>query len=309
VELRQLQAFEAVATELHFGRAAQRLFTSQPAISEQVRRLEQELGTPLLRRTSRRVELTPAGVELLTRARAILADAREAAAAVRLLSEGAAGTLHVGVTPPAAPVLAPHLIAACAARSPGIVIEMCQMWLPGLYTALVEGRIDCAITAGRAGAPAGIESRHVAREPLLVGLRPSHRLAGRGALDLAELQHEVLGQSADALFPAWVHAQRAVLAAAGIDPPTTTLAAADLSAAHWSDQGDVDWILLTPSLTPSHRATTFIPLSPAHHVDFTLLWPRTRTGEPALARFLESCATAEPPEGWARPARTGGGPP
>ena len=301
VELRQLQAFEAVATDLHFGRAAKRLFTSQPMVSEQIRRLEQELGTSLFHRTSRRVELTPAGAELLSRARQILADVDGAAAAVHRLADGSEGTIRLGITPPAAPVLAPHLIAALAETAPGIAIDLRQMWLPDLYAALVEGRIDIGITPGTAPPPAKLQSRPLASEPLLAGVRPSHRLASRSCVAIDELKGDVLGQPSAALFPAWSQAQRAVLELAGIDPHVAALPAADISAARWVDHPEVDWILLTPSLAADHQETTFINLAPQHHIDFCLLLPLAHQHDPALSRFVNTCFSTDLPTGWARP--------
>ena len=107
VELRQLEAFVAVATELHFGRAAERLHIAAPTLSELIRRLERELGTPLFTRTTRQVAITSAGAELLTRSTIILDEAAAAQAAVRRVAGGEAGTVRLGITPPAAPVLAP----------------------------------------------------------------------------------------------------------------------------------------------------------------------------------------------------------
>jgi DNA-binding transcriptional LysR family regulator len=301
VELRQLQAFEAVATDLHFGRAAKRLFTSQPMVSEQIRRLEQELGASLFHRTSRRVELTPAGVELLARARLILAAVGDAAAAVRCLGDGTEGTIRVGITPPVAPGLAPHLIAALAETAPGIAVDLRQMWLPDLHAALVDGHIDIGVTPGTAPPPDQIQSRLLAREPLLIGVRPSHRLAGRSYVAIDELKDDVLGQPSEALFPAWTQAQRAVLKTARIDPPTAGLPGADLSAARWVDNPTVDWILLTPSLAAIHQETTFINLAPQHHIDFYLLLPVSRQNEPALARFVHTCLSTDLPTAWTRP--------
>jgi DNA-binding transcriptional LysR family regulator len=301
VELRQLQAFEAVATDLHFGRAAKRLFTSQPALSEQIRRLERELGTPLFHRTSRRVELTPAGTELLARARVILAQVDDAAAAVRRFRDGAFGSVRFGVTPPVTPVLAPHLVAVLAETSPGIAVDLVQMWLPDLHSALVEGNIDVAVTPGAAQPPRGVQIHPLGREPLLVGLRPSHRFANRSYVALDDLNGDVLGQTSEALFPAWVQAQQAVLKAAGMCPPTAALWAADLSATRWADQPEVDWVLVTPSLAAPHQTTTFVSLSPPEYIVFSLLWPRDHEHDPSLARFLKSTLAAELPTGWVKP--------
>jgi DNA-binding transcriptional LysR family regulator len=116
VELRQLEAFVAVATELHFGRAAERLHVAAPTLSELIRRLERELGTPLFTRTTRWVALTSAGTELLARSKVILEEVVAARAAVRRVADGEAGTVRLGITPPVAPVLAPHLITCSRPR-------------------------------------------------------------------------------------------------------------------------------------------------------------------------------------------------
>jgi DNA-binding transcriptional LysR family regulator len=308
MELRQLKAFEAVATSLHFGRAADRLFTSQSVISEQIRRLEQELGTQLFHRTSRRVELTPAGAELLGRARAILTAVDEAAAAVRRVDNELRGSLRVAATPPAAPVLAPHLIAALARKAPAYTVDFRQMWQPDLQAALVDGTVDVGLSPGTAKPPAGTASREVGCEPLLVGLRPSHRLASRSSLGLDELGGEVLGIVSDALFPAWVQSQRAALSGAGIAPPTASILAADISAVHWQEQAEVDWILLTPSLAAAHRETAILTIDPPQHVTFSVFWRHARTAEPEIAWFVDACLTAALPVGWTRPAPQGGEP-
>ncbi len=172
MELRQLEAFVAVANELHFGRAAERLHLAAPTLSELIRRLERELGTPLFTRTTRRVALTSAGTELLTRSKVILEEVAAARAAVRRVAAGEAGTVRLGITPPVAPVLAPHLIGLFAAQAPQVTVDLQRMWLPGLTEALVCGRIDVAITCGLIPAPDGTANEVFCAEPLLVGLRP-----------------------------------------------------------------------------------------------------------------------------------------
>src|SRR5689334_6313133 len=94
-DLRALRAFVAVAEELHFTRAAERLYVAQPALSEQIRRLERDLGVRLLERTTRRVELTAAGEALLVRARRILAEADAALADAARAARGETGRLRV----------------------------------------------------------------------------------------------------------------------------------------------------------------------------------------------------------------------
>ena len=186
VELRQLEAFVAVATELHFGRAAERLYISQPTLSDLIRRLERELGTPLFTRTTRRVALTGAGAELLARSKTILNDVAAATSAVRRVAAGEAGTVRVGITPPVAPTLAPHLCDVFAAEAPQVTVSLDHMWLPSLTRAVAAGDIDVAVTCGIIDEPDGVVSEVFCAERLLVGLRPGHRLARRESVSLAD---------------------------------------------------------------------------------------------------------------------------
>jgi DNA-binding transcriptional LysR family regulator len=303
VELRQLEAFVAVARELHFGRAAARLQLGQPTLSDLVRRLERELGTPLLPRTPRRVALTEAGAVLLTRAEAVLRDVADAAEAVRAVASGEEGTVRVGFTPPAAPVLAPHVCAAFARTAPAVRVEQCQLWLPGLQQALRDGTVDVALTCGVRGDDpaddaADVETHVFASEPLLVGLRPGHRLAAAPAVDLRDLAAERLGTTEPSLFPAWTASQRDALASAGVSPPVVSLRRTDLNAAGWLEQPDVDWVLLIGSLTGGHAGTVIRPVTPPQDVTFVLQWRPSHVRSPAVARFVASVLAGPLPEGW-----------
>ena len=161
----------AVATELHFGRAAERLRIAQPTLSELVQRLERDVGTPLLTRTTRRVALTGAGFELLGRAKVILDDVAAANAAVRRVASGEAGTVRLGITPPVVPVLAPHLAAALQSRAPDITLEVRRMWQPDLINAIAEGTVDVAITCGLLSEPPGVIGEVFCAETFMVALR------------------------------------------------------------------------------------------------------------------------------------------
>jgi DNA-binding transcriptional LysR family regulator len=298
VELRQLEAFVAVATELHFGRAAERLHMAAPTLSELIRRLERELGTPLFTRTTRRVALTSAGSELLTRSKGILDEIAAADAAVRRVAGGEAGTVRLGITPPVAPVLAPHLISRFTPAAPQVTVDVQRMWLPALADALTAGRVDVVITCGLIPAPEGIANEVFCAEPLLVGLRPEHRLASYAAVALTDLAHDVLGTTPADLFPGWALSQRQALEQAGISPPTIDLADTDLTATRWAEQQDIEWILLIPSLAAAHTTTVIRPTSPAQLVPFTLQWNPNRAHTMAVARFVHAALTAELPPGW-----------
>jgi DNA-binding transcriptional LysR family regulator len=298
VELRQLEGFVAVATELHFGRAAQKLHIGQPTLSDLIRRLERELGTPLFTRNTRRVALTPAGAELLERAKVVLDEVASATAAVHRLAQGDAGTVHLGITPPAGRVLAPHLAAALHAKAPEVELVVQRMWLTDLNRAVAEGTVDVAITCGLIPDPPGVVGKVFCGELLQVGLRINHRLAGCDAIALAELAGETLGIHSDALFPAWALAERQALDAAGVSPPTVEIVDSDLSACQWTAQPDIDWILTTASIAGAEMSTPIRPVVPTQLVPYTLQWSPDRASTAAVGRFVHLALTADVPSGW-----------
>lgn len=298
MELRQLQAFVAVATQLHFGRAAEQLSIGQPTVSELVQRLERELGTPLLARSTRPVRLTEAGAELLLRARALLDDAAEAATVVQRIGAGEAGTVRVGVTPPAVPVLVPHLQRTLAAAAPDVDVVVARLWLPLLEQALSQGTVDVGITCGRLDDVEGMSTRVFCAQPLLVGVRPDHPLAGQPAIALGALADQVRGAATASLFPAWVLAQQQALEQAGTSPRTVQLDDPDLVSARWMEQPEVDWILLIGSLTSGHTDTVIRPVTPRLDVPFTVRWRPSRARTPAVARVVEHVLTMPPALGF-----------
>lgn len=305
MEIRQLRAFAAVATELHFGRAAERLQIGQPTLSELVRRLERELGTPLLTRTTRRVALTAAGARLLEHSESILDQIASAMMAVRHVAAGESGVVRLGFTPPAAPTLVPHLRSTFAHAAPDIEIVESWLWLPALEEAVQAGTIDVAITCARLEDHGRTANEVFCSQPLLVGLRPDHRCAGQESVALEELAEDVLGATPETLFPAWALAQRQALDAAGIEPPSVPLRMTELRATRWLDQPELDWIMLIGSLTLGHVDTVIRPVLPRYDVPFTLEWQPHRVTSPAVTRFVDHVLSAPPPLGWAPgPAHT-----
>lgn len=297
MELRQLEAFVAVATELHFGRAAEKLGIGQPTLSDLIRRLERELGAPLLTRTTRKVAVTGAGEELLGRAKVILDEVAAAAAAVRRTAQGETGTVRVAITPPVAPVLAPHLRHAAREHLPDVSVVVQRMWLPDLTRDLAAGTTDVAITCARLPEVPGVVNTVFCSEPLLVGVRTDHHLADHAEIALVDLARDRLGVPSDTLFPAWTLAQRQALDSVGLSPPTVVLDTTDLSASGWTNQPEATWILLTASLgTPP--GTTVRPIAPMLTVPYTLQWSPERAQTAAVARFVRLALTYEVPSGW-----------
>jgi DNA-binding transcriptional LysR family regulator len=180
-------------------------------------------------------------VEILGRAKAILDDVEDAAAAVQRIAEGDAGTVRLGITPPAAPVLAPHLAAALRAEAPDVNIVVRRMWLPDLERAVADVDEDVTLRSPAFAYPTrrGSSQRSFCAEPLVVSLRGDHPSADRPAIELCELSNQTLGMHSRALFPAWAMTLRQVLNDAGVSPPTAELADTDLSACRWPAQPEV----------------------------------------------------------------------
>jgi DNA-binding transcriptional LysR family regulator len=176
MELRQLQYFAAVARHGHFTRAAEELYVTQPALSQQVRRLEAELGLALLRRTSRGVELTAAGEDLLVHAEAVLAEVAAARAEMDRHAGVSRGVARVAATAADAPRL-PDALADFHADHPGIQIALRQGSAAEVVALVQRGSVDVAVLA-LVGEPAGVVVEPLADEPLRVALAVDDPLAG-----------------------------------------------------------------------------------------------------------------------------------
>ncbi len=301
MELRELRAFVTASRELHFARAAEQLYMSPSTMSELIRKLEGELGAELFIRTTRRVTLTAAGSELLGRAETILGLVEQATAAVGAIQRDGVGHIRVGITPSAGPVIAPHLARCFTARNPDVSIDIQRMWLPALGSALRTRAIDVAITCGSFGAEQPhLGTATLGSEPLLVALRPDHPLADQPTIDLEQLAHDTLGMHPANLFPAWHAVQRQILARAALAPPVADLDDADLAACRWTEQPEVQWIMLTASLLANRDPTTVRPVT-GHVVPFTLSWHTTATRSPVVWRFVQSSLRARLPPGWLPP--------
>jgi DNA-binding transcriptional LysR family regulator len=186
MELRQLQYFAAVARHRSFTRAAQALYVTQPALSQQVRRLEAELGLALLRRTSQGVELTPAGADLLAHADRVIAEMERARAEMDRHAGVSRGVARVAATAADAPRL-PEALAEFHTEHPGIQVALRQGSAQEVVDLTRRGAVDVAVLALSGEAPAGVDAHPLAEEPLRVAVALDDPLAG-GALGIAALQ-------------------------------------------------------------------------------------------------------------------------
>ena len=186
MELRHLRYFVAVAEELNFTRAAQRLHTAQPSLSQQIQDLEQEVGVPLFIRTKRSVKLTAAGTAFLDEARLTLAQARRAVASAREAGQAGERTLVLGFGPAAEIKLFPSTLTSLRASFPKLRLEFRSMTTLDQREALLHSEIDLAFLRPPIHEPS-LEAIPVLREQLLAVLPADHPLAGEGPLDFAEL--------------------------------------------------------------------------------------------------------------------------
>ena len=189
LELRHLRYFVAVAEELHFGRAAKRLHIAQPPLSQQIRRLEDIVGGPLLARTSRSVALTPAGEAFLERARRILAAARESVDVAARIHRGEAGRLDVGFVSSAITLGVPERIQAFRTAYPDVSLQLSEGQTAHNVRRLVEGVIDVAVVRDAEPRPE-IVIDTLATEPFVAVLPATHPRAGARRIAAAALRHE-----------------------------------------------------------------------------------------------------------------------
>jgi DNA-binding transcriptional LysR family regulator len=185
-DLRRLGYFVAVAEERNFTRAAHRLHVAQPALSRQVRLLEDELGVELLRRTTHDVELTAAGALLLERGARLLDEADALWRGVRRLAAGEIGTIRLGYSASSGYETAPKLLGALAERLPELVVETQVLATPAILAGVADGSLDAGIVRC---APSGQVLR---QEPQGVLLHPEHRLAAREAVGVDDLRNELI---------------------------------------------------------------------------------------------------------------------
>ncbi len=189
-DLRLLQQFVAVAEELSFRRAAERLRMSQPPLSQAIQRLEYELGATLFNRTRRRVELTHPGRVLLDHAHRVLSQMDQAMAAAKGAGRGMIGRLAIGFVPSSTYELLPAILRAFRARHPAVDLHLEELPTVEQTDALLQRRIDVALNRPPTFFAKGIAQETIVRERLIAALPVEHRLAKQAKIALKELRAE-----------------------------------------------------------------------------------------------------------------------
>jgi DNA-binding transcriptional LysR family regulator len=292
MELRQLRYLVALADERHFTRAAARLHIAQPALSQQIRRLEDELGIALVDRTTRHVALTAAGERLVARARRALAEVEAAIAELSELSGIRTGRVVIGAMRSTGPFDLSALLAAFHSRHPGVELVVREEPSEVMLQRLHADALDVAFLAvDRLDAGPDIELHRLLSEPLVALLAPGHRLAGRRRLDMAELRDErfvVFGEGGS-LRRIVVQGARE----AGFEP---VLAFESTESARIRAMASLGLgVALAPASEAEHEGPPVAVVQvrrPRLTRDVTLAWRAQRRHSPAARAFLELAVNA-----------------
>lgn len=293
MELRQLRYFVAVAEELHFGRAAERLHIVQPTVSQQVRRLERELQLDLFDRTTRQVTLTAAGAAFLPHARAVLAAERAGLDAMADHRAEQNAVLRIGTSVGLGTRLE-HVLASLAASAPDITVELTSSPTTGRLQAVRDGELDAAFVRG-ASRRQGLDLIPVWKDPLVVALPAAHPLATGTAVHVADLAALPLRIVPRENNPHLVDLVVAACNAAGFEPVvgpafTTdqdTLAAIATGAASWTV-----FYAAQAARLPTGR-TVFRPFAPPVPMAETFLAVHPATPARRLTPLLAACNAQE----------------
>jgi LysR family hydrogen peroxide-inducible transcriptional activator len=189
MEVHQLEYLVAIAEEGSFTRAAERLLIAQPSLSQQIKKLEQEVGRPLFDRLPRGVVLTEAGYRLLEHARRVLSEMNDGKRRVAEVGDQVAGSLAVGAIPTVAPFLLPAAVSTFLRRWPGVAFTLIEDVTARLLDGLERGELDLAIMSSAEHLPT-IHLETVASEPLLLVVAKGHRLARQRKVAWSDVEGE-----------------------------------------------------------------------------------------------------------------------
>jgi len=219
MELRQLRYFVAVAQELSFTRAAQRLHVAQPALSRQIRQLEEEIGCQLLERDRRGTHLTEAGRVFLAQACALLEQSERAVEAAQKTGRVTAGQLKIGYVWGLFYATVPSVISRFRQLLPQVAVHLFDLTATEQATALAAGRLDAGfIGFAQEADAAGLCKRKVGTSTFVAVLPQKHRLANKGPVKLRELAHEPFLMISEQSYPGASQYVSGACAKAGVRP-------------------------------------------------------------------------------------------
>ena len=293
LELRHLRYFVAVAEELNFSRAADRLHMAQPPLSAAIRQLEQELGTELLLRTTREVRLTEAGSTFLDGARRTLAELDRARSEAQRAAAGEIGRLRLGFSWSARFETLPAIGQAFRASNPDVSLLTEEMWNARMLPALRSGTIDmgiglCPEVAG------GFSYLTIRSEPVVALLAESHPLAGSGEIELRSLAEEAFLMFPHELAPRLYEFMTGLCRRAGFEP----IVRGQSFHSGWEVQilADVEVVALAPASValdlPDGIAVAVVG-DPADQLETAIVWLKDDPS-PTKQAFREAAQRAFP---------------
>ncbi|MEI8155195.1 MAG: LysR substrate-binding domain-containing protein [Hyphomicrobiales bacterium] len=285
LNLRALRCFLAVAEELHFGRAAKRLNISQPPLTQHIKGLEHELGARLFNRTKRSVQITDAGAALVDEARLLLTQADGLRHVVQRADSGRGGSLRAGFITSAV-FTKTRLLYIRMSGVPGATVLWQEMNSSEQVEALREGRIDIGFLHSPSE-HADLESRVIVRDPMVVAVPETHRLAGRKSAPLSEFGKDDFVLPLRHMSPAFYDRILAACSAAGISPAVPHQPRHLLTILSMVSMGAGISLVPASLASAGFPSVSFIKIrGPAPVTEVSVVWnPANRS--PVLARALK----------------------
>ena len=293
IEFRELRYFAVLCEELHFGRAADRLHMSQSPLSQAIAQLERKLGTRLLERSSRHVQLTPAGEVLLSHGRRLLREADEAIGATKRAGAGETGSLRVAVAPVSRDALLPALLRELDERFPSLVVETAEAVGDTMIEGVLHGAWDVVLMVCPP-AHKDIGAKVLRRDPPIAIVHRSHPLASKRSVTVDDLAKHMLvlwprqlAKSAHDVVLVMFHGRR----------PASTRIAEIYSGAFW-DAMVAGGFSVIPSSAPVSGDFAALPID-GTTAEFTtaMVWSR-ETPPTMLVGLIEAADAAVAANGW-----------
>jgi DNA-binding transcriptional LysR family regulator len=293
MELRHLRYFVAVAEELHFRRAAERLHVAQPAVSEQVRKLEDELGVRLLTRTQRSVALTDAGHAMLQEARRVLHQAERAMAAARDTQSSSETRLRVGYLADSLPMAVPRALHELRRTMPNVHVLLETGASRKLIEEVRAGQLDAAVVSLPAPTT-GLHRTVLGDQPAVVALPVMHSHATDESIDLEQLAPERIVLMPREINPAFYDGVVSVCRDAGISPAITHPLEPRVELALLAVSSGAGLAILPASVAEALTVpgVRFVPLEASQPISISALVTRSETDDIATRAFAHALVRA-----------------
>jgi DNA-binding transcriptional LysR family regulator len=297
VELRHLRYFIAAAEEENVSRAALKLHVSQPALSRQIRDLEDELRFALFQRTAKSVQLTDAGRAFLVEARDVLKRADDAVDRARAIAAGGRGELHIGYAPSPTARILPTTLRAFQARMSKVRVRLHDLSSEEMVAGLRDGQIEAAVLVRPTRAMLrGLRFEELARDPICLAVPPKHPLARHRTITIAEVAREPLVVFSRKDYPDYHELLDAIFAGTKLRPRIAEECDGSTSLITAVESGAGVAIVPTALACSAGPRLKLIPISPAPApVVLGIAWPDKTISEVAQT-FLECARQSVEPQ-------------